>query len=171
MSVGPWTSRAFLIVVAFSLLVRFVALFAARNAPLASDAQDYTQVAWEFVSGQSFIPYWPPGISLYLVPFVAAGAGEVVLRASILIFWLIACWGLYRLMRATETRGAAWLVLLVFSLLPDSIQMSIEPMTQMPMAALIIVMLSSAVRAIRNAGIAEYLLLGQFAGRHVFDPS
>jgi hypothetical protein len=146
--------------VAFSLLVRFVALFAARNAPLTSDAQDYTRVAQKFVSGQSLIPYWPPGISLYLVPFVAAGASEVVLRASILIFWLIACWGLYRLMRVTGTQGAAWLVLLVFSLLPDSIQMSIEPMTQMPMAALIIVMLSSAVRAIRSTGTAEYLLLG-----------
>ena len=148
----------------FSLLVRFIALFAARNAPLAADARDYCDVAWQLASGQPFVPYWPPGVPLFLEPFVAAGASDVLLRASILIFWLITCWGLYRLMRATETQGAAWLVLLIFSLLPDSIQMSIEPMTQMPMAALLIVMLSSAVKAVRGAPPAEYLLLGGSLG-------
>jgi hypothetical protein len=150
--------------VAFSLLVRLIALFFARNATFAADAQDYTGVAHQFASGQSFIPYWPPGMSLYLAPLVAAGASPWMLRASVLVFWLIACWGLYRLMRATETHGAAWLVLLVFSLLPDSIQMAIEPMTQMPMAALLIVMLSSAVKVVRGAPFAEYLLLGTSLG-------
>ncbi len=67
-------------------------------------------------------------------------------------------------MRATGTQGAAWLVLLLFSLLPDSIHLSIEPLTQMPMAALLIVMLSSAVKAVRGAPPAEYLLLGVSLG-------
>jgi 4-amino-4-deoxy-L-arabinose transferase-like glycosyltransferase len=164
LTAGPSSVRAFQGVVIFSLLVRLIALFAARYAPLAADARDYTDMARQLASGQSFVPYWPPGVPLFLEPFVAAGASDAMLRALILIFWLIACWGLYRLMRATQTQGAAWLVLLVFSLLPDSIQMSIEPMTQMPMAALLIVMLSSAVKAVRGAPPVEYLLLGTSLG-------
>lgn len=161
---SPWSARSFWIVVAGSLLLRVLALWAARHAPFASDAQEYTAMARQLLGGQPFVPYWPPGVPLYLVPFVAIGASDMVLRASILVFWLIACWSLLRLMRALGAGGIAWLVLLIFGLLPDSIQMAIEPMTQMPAAALLLLAAGSAVRLLRGAPTSEYLLLGASLG-------
>lgn len=151
-------------VVALSLVVRLLALGLARHAPFASDAQEYTEMARQLAAGQAFVPYWPPGVPLYLAPLVSAGASDAVLRGSILVFWLIACWSLLRLLRALGAGGIAWLVLLVFSLLPDSIQMAIEPMTQMPAAALLLLAVSAALRLLRGAPAAEYLLLGVSLG-------
>jgi hypothetical protein len=156
----PWSTSAYKVIVALSVAIRLVALFAVRNVPLASDAQDYCHMARQLLSGQPFVPYWPPGTSIYLIPFVAARAPDVVLRFAMLPFWLICCWGLYRLMSAMGTHGIAWLVLLVFSLLPDSIHLSIEPLTSMPVAALLIVALSSVVKALQGAQLSEYLLMG-----------
>jgi hypothetical protein len=158
------TFHLFLAVVGFSIAVRLCVLFAVRHIPFSSDAQDYQFVAQQLVSGHSFVPYWPPGLPLYLAPFVAAGASDVILRASMLVFWLLACWGLYRLMESLELSGVAWLVLLVFSLLPDSIQLSIEPLTQLPTAALLLVGLSSAVKVFRGASVYEFVLMGLSLG-------
>jgi hypothetical protein len=154
------TFRLFLLVVGFSTAVRLGVLFTVMHVPFSSDAQDYRLMAQQLVSGHTFVPYWPPGLSLYLAPFVAAGANDAILRASMLVFWLIACWGLYRLMESLELAGVAWLLLLVFSLLPDSIQLSIEPLTQLPTAALLLVGLSSAVRILKGASVYEFALMG-----------
>jgi hypothetical protein len=153
-------ARRFGIVIGLSLAIRLIALYLIRSAPLASDAQDYCQMARQLLSGQSLVPYWPPGVPLYLVPFVAEGAPDWTLRLAILPFWLLCCWGLYRLMSALRLQQHAWLVLLAFSVLPDSIQMSLEPMTQMPAAAFLVLALASAIRAIRAPAIADSILLG-----------
>ncbi len=81
-----------------------------------------------------------------------------------LVFWLIACWGLYRLMESLDVSGVAWLVLLVFSLLPDSIHLSIEPLTHLPTAALLLVGLSSAVKVLRGSSMWEFALMGLSLG-------
>ena len=154
------TVRCFLYIFAFSLLIRMVALFFLRHSPLASDAQDYRSMAEQFLSHKPFVPYWPPGLPLFLVPFVAAGASLWVLRASMLLFWLLCSWGLYRLLRELRQEQNAWLVLLLFAVLPDSIQLSIEPLTAMPIAAFLMIALSAALRILRRGCLVEYVLLG-----------
>ncbi|GAC1650144.1 MAG: hypothetical protein NVS9B15_09600 [Acidobacteriaceae bacterium] len=154
----------FLLVVAASVIVRLAALFAVRNVAFASDAQDYTEMAKLLVSGKLTVPYWPPGVALYLAPFVAVGAGPTALRASVLVCWIIACFAFYRLMKALGVADKAWLVLLIFSCLPDAVQMSIEPMTQMPTTALLLVALSATVMAMRGVVMQEYLLVGTSLG-------
>ncbi len=161
---NPRSTRWFRLVVAVSVAVRLAALIAARHAAMASDAQNYVAMASKLVSGERFVPYWPPGVALYLAPLVAVGASPLVLRATSLIFWLVACWGLYRLMKAMGMAGVAWVVLLVFSLLPDAIQMAMEPMTQMPVAALLLVGLSCVAIVLQRASTAEFLLLGVALG-------
>lgn len=151
-------------VLLLSVAVRIVALAMVWHMPLTADARDYVYMAGQLVRGVHFVPYWPAGLPLYLAPWVAAGAGLGVLRASMLLFWLIAAWGLYRLAKVTGTAGVAWLVLLVFALSPGAIQLSIAPLTQLPVAALLLVALSAALRCAEGAGWGEFLLLGASLG-------
>jgi 4-amino-4-deoxy-L-arabinose transferase-like glycosyltransferase len=106
------------------------------------------------------VPYWPPGVPLYLVPFLAMGASPAMLRCSILLFWLLACWSLFRILKALGLAEKAWIVLLFFSILPDTVQMALEPMTQMPAAALLLTALCAALIGIQSGRWREYLLLG-----------
>lgn len=120
------------------------------------------------LAGRPFVPYWPPGLSLYLAPFLAAGLGNVVLRASMLPWWLLLCWGFLRLASDLGLRTKTTLaVLAIFCITPALIHFSLEPMTQMPSAALLMLALSAAVRCSwrkREAGWREALLLGGSLG-------
>ena len=78
--VGPRSSeegavygRVFWVLVAVSLAVRVLALWLISGSPLASDSTDYREMASLLLRGGHFVPYWPPGLSLYLAPFLAAG--------------------------------------------------------------------------------------------------
>jgi hypothetical protein len=101
---------------------------------------------------------------LYLAPFIAAGFGDAVLRAAMLTWWLLFCWGTWRLSVDVGMKRIAWLVLLVFAVAPAEIHFSIEPMTQMPAAALLVLAMSAAVRCAKGAGWGEYLMLGGSLG-------
>lgn len=159
------TSRqAFTAVVCLSLLIRLVALTLGAGEPLVSDSTDYREMAALLVSGVHFLPYWPPGLPLYLSPLLAAGFGDSVLRASMLLWWVLFCWGLYRLAADTGVRRVAWLVLLVFAVAPAEVHFSVEPMTQMPAAALLLLAMSAAVRCSTGAGWSEVFLLGGSLG-------
>jgi len=129
--------------------------------PLASDSQDYRAMALQLMAGVHFVPYWPPGLSLYLLPFLAAGLGDTALRASMLLWWILFCWALVRLGRDVGLRERSVLVILgIFSITPSLIHFSVEPMTQMPSAALLLFSVSSAVRCWKRRSISEALLLG-----------
>lgn len=159
------TSRqAFMAVVCLSLVIRLVALALGAREPLVSDSTDYREMAALLVSGAHFLPYWPPGLPLYLAPFLGAGFGDGVLRASMLLWWVLFCWGIYRLALDAGASRVAWLVLLVFAVAPAEVHFSIEPMTQMPAAALLLLAMSATVRCSTGAGWREVLLLGGSLG-------
>ncbi len=160
----PW-QQIFAAIVALSLIVRLLALWFAARALLASDSEDYREMAVQLTSGIRFVPYWPPGLSLYLSPLVAGGFSNVVLRASMLVWWLLFCWGFARLARDLKIRDNVWLITLaIFSVTPALVHFSIEPMTQMPAAALLLWALSATVRCSKEAGWGETLLLGGVLG-------
>lgn len=147
-----------------SVVIRLVALVLAAPQPLVSDSTDYREMAVLLANGTRFLPYWPPGLPLYLAPFIAAGFGEGVLRAAMLFWWLLFCWGIYRLAGDVGAKKIAWLVLLVFAVAPAEIHFSLEPMTQMPAAALLLLAMSAAVRCVKQGGWGDYLLLGGSLG-------
>ncbi len=135
------------------------------GTPLASDSSDYREMALLLMDGRPFVPYWPPGLSLYLVPFLRAGLGDAGLRAAMLPWWLLFCLGFLRLSADLGVKKRISLVLLaVFSVTPALIHFSIEPMTQMPSAALLLLALSAAMRCSRRGGWGEALLLGLACG-------
>ena len=157
---GASAVRAYWIVVVFSLAVRLLALIFTRHAPFVSDAHDYVEMAGFLWQGVHFVPYWPPGLPLYLAPVAGLGGSILAIRASMLLFWLLATWGLYRLARALGLAGIAWLVLLVLSIMPGTIHMSIEPATPQPVAAFLLIALGAAILAARTNALKEYVLLG-----------
>ena len=152
--------RAFWFVVCFSILVRLLVLASMGNAPFVFDGLEYRNMAMQLLDGHSFVPYWPPGLPYYLSAFLAVTHSDVVLRAAMLFFWLLFCWGTYRLAIVTDTVKVAWIILLIFSLAPVSIHLSLEPLTQLPVAALLLVAASAAIRCGRRSGWDEYVLLG-----------
>jgi hypothetical protein len=161
------SSKAFFIVFGISILLRLIALIPLWYKPFTSDALDYTFMGSQLAQGTHFIPYWPPGLPLFLSVFLDAGVSHAGLRIVMLIFWALCCIGLYR---AAETLGIqhyAWLVLLVFSLAPASIELSVEPLTQLPVAALLLIGIGAAIRCLKNGFVGEYLLLGLSLGSMV----
>ena len=155
---------AFALVFSLSLILRLIALAVAFHQPLVSDSTDYREMAVLLAGGTGFLPYWPPGLPLYLSIFIALGLGDGVLRAAMLLWWVLFCWGMYRLAVSERMEKMAALVLLVFAIAPAEIHFSVEPMTQMPAAALLLLALSAAVRCAQGAGWGEYLLLGGSLG-------
>ena len=124
-------------------------------------------MAVRLLRGDHFVPYWPPGLPLFLVPFLAALHGAtsgIALRAAMLLWWALGCWGLWRLACDLNVENRAWMLLLVFGLSPAALQLSIEPLTQLPVAALLILSLSAALRLARTGRWTEALLLGLAAG-------
>jgi hypothetical protein len=151
----------FALVLTLSLAIRLVALWFVGDAPLASDSGDYRGMALQLLSGVRFVPYWPPGMSLFLAPLIAAGAGTAVLRASMLLWWVVFCFGFARLAGDLAVPRRLWLAALaIFGITPALVHFSIEPMTPMPAAVLLLWALSATVRCTKGAGWGEALLLG-----------
>lgn len=154
--------------IAAGLLLRLCALVLYWRLPLASDAVDYCDMARRLAHGELFVPYWPPGLPLFLTPFAALGATDAVLRTTMLAFWLLAVWGIVRLGRDFGVERYVWLPLLFFGVLPVAVHQSIEPQTQMPIAALVLLALSAAIRLSRGPSLwADGLLLGVAGGSMV----
>jgi len=157
--------QQFTIILLASLALRAVVLWKIAGVPLASDSTDYREMALLLLGGRPFVPYWPPGLSFYLAPFLAVGLGDVALRASMLLWWVLFCFGFVRLADDLQVKRRITLVLLaIFSITPALIHFSIEPMTQMPSAALLLWAVSASVRCSRGSGWREAFLLGTSLG-------
>ena len=68
--------------IAAGTVIRLLALLFAAHMPLAFDSTDYREMALLLLGGKPFVPYWPPGLSLYLAPFLAAGFGDTRAHAA-----------------------------------------------------------------------------------------
>ena len=153
-------ARAYLVVFALTLVERLTVLAVAwwrRDFP--SDGQDYVAMAQALRAGAHFTPYWPPGLPVYLAG-LAPGGGHVAVRLAMLGLWALFCWGFYRLAKALQVEGWAWIGLLLFGLSPVAVQMSLDPLTEMPVGALLLVGLSAGVVCLGRASAWEYGLMG-----------
>lgn len=151
-------------VFALGTAIRLVILFLVRSVPFTSDAQDYADAATRLLSGDHLVPYWPPGLPLYLAVWLRSGAGEVGLRASMLLFWMILAWGLWRAARELDVTYWAWLLLLAVAVMPASIHLSIETLTQQPVAACFLLALGCGVASVRRGLWRDIALLGVALG-------
>jgi len=126
-------------IVILGLAVRLVYFFPIAHRPLASDAASYYRMAADLAQGRHFIPFWPPGLPLYLaMTFKVFGASESVARLAMLPIYLVLSYALYRLSLSLASEHAAGnLALLPLSFAPGMICASVEPTTELPSAMLL----------------------------------
>jgi hypothetical protein len=118
------------------------------DKPLMSDALNYNDMSGQLLRGESFVPYWPPGLPLYLaVAHMLFGPAAIVARMAMLVFYVGTSVFVYRaavLMTASQAAGNVALGFLALS--PASIHASVEPLTQLPAAMCITIIAYCLIR-------------------------
>ncbi|MEM7036903.1 MAG: glycosyltransferase family 39 protein [Bacteroidota bacterium] len=129
------------------LLIRLVLIAVLGDAPLVGDAADYHRMAIEFLEGEQFGTYWPPGLPLYEAAVIwMFGKSVVVARLAMLLWYVLLCRMLYGLLDRMHSRVAANLSVLILAFFPAFIFNSIEPLTQLPAATLLLAIYSLLYR-------------------------
>jgi 4-amino-4-deoxy-L-arabinose transferase-like glycosyltransferase len=154
--------KAFSIIVAIGIVIRILFLLWVADKPLMSDAVNYNDMSSQLLNGASFVPYWPPGLPLYLA-FVHKlfGPAAFPVRLAMLAFYVGTSLFVYRaavLMTASETAGNIALGLLALS--PASIHASVEPLTQLPAAMFLTMVAYCLIRLEFVQSLGTVLLLG-----------
>lgn len=160
---GLASRRASLVIWTFSILIHLGAYWIVHDTPLHSDALSYTLVAERLSTVEHFDPFWPPGLSLYLVAsetvFGALGTSVAVARASMLPFFFLLAWLLYRILIQTAGRLSANLALIALNVYPMLTLYSLTPFTPLPVACLLLLALWVIARATVGSVITRTLLL------------
>jgi 4-amino-4-deoxy-L-arabinose transferase-like glycosyltransferase len=126
-------------IVGAGVLIRVVALVLLAHTPLDGDAGSYHETALGLLGLRPFEPHWPPGMPLLLLPAYALfGAQVVVGRAVMVLVYLAFCGAVRALARRIAADRAANLALLVFAVTPIFVWLSVNPLTHLPTAALLI---------------------------------
>ena len=154
------SGRLYIVIFGIGTVIRVLLLLIARGHPSASDAQDYVEAARKLVSGEHFVPYWPPGLPLYLAGLLRLGAGVLTLRACMLFFWVILAGAIWKGAGELGLKQWASSVLLFVALMPTSIQLSVDTLTQQPVASLLLLALASGIAWGRNGRWRDAILLG-----------
>jgi Glycosyltransferase family 87 len=151
---------------AVGLTVRLLAMLVIAPAP-ASDGTAYLALAQGLLANGEYgnaqaRAYWPPGLALALVPFLAVAPVPVALGAFALVCFAITGWGLYRLAQSLGLGAwARWPVWLL-ALWPSHVLMSGLPEKELLVIALLPWVLWAAREAVRHR--AWGLLSGAFLG-------
>jgi 4-amino-4-deoxy-L-arabinose transferase-like glycosyltransferase len=154
-------SRAFAGALALGVALRLALVWLLRDAPFSPDPRAYHDMALALVRGESFEPYYPPGPSLLLAPFVAVfGDAPLVARAATIVFFVAAAFALRAFTRALARERAANLAVLVLALYPTAIRQSVDPVSHMPGAACLLAIAFLAPALIERARAGRALLLG-----------
>jgi hypothetical protein len=126
-----------------------------------SDAASYNNMSLQLVSGEPFVPYWPPGLPLYLAAVhKLLGPLAIGARLAMLVFYLCTSLFVYRtaaLMTASQSAGNVALAFLAVS--PASIHSSVEPLTQLPAAMLLTIIAYCLIRLEFEQSMANMILL------------
>jgi len=124
-----------LIIVSVGLVLRLGALAWLSPTPLFADARSYHRMALQLAHGEQFSPYWPPGLPYYLSFFARVfSESEIISRSGTLLLYVVFSILLYKLAKRLTDMAAANLALLIFSLYPSYIHLSVESLTELPAA-------------------------------------
>jgi hypothetical protein len=128
--------KAFAIILAAGILIRFAFFLWLADKPLMSDAVNYNEMSGQLSSGEGFVPYWPPGLPMYLsVAHKLFGPADVTARLAMLIFYVGTSVFVYRAaVLMTTSHLAGNIATGILALSPASIHASLEPLTQLPAA-------------------------------------
>lgn len=139
--------RAPLIIVTIGVVLRVGALLAIRDMTLDGDASSYHITARHLLGEGNWHPDWPPGLPAYLaLGYTVFGAKVFVGRVLMLPLYVAFSAALFALTRRLSGVRAASLALAIFALSPAAVWNSVVPLSQLPAAALAIVVILLADR-------------------------
>ncbi len=122
-----------------ALVLRLGLLALMANEPLISDSFFYHQAAIRWVELGQVDTYWPPGLPMYEAGTVLLlGKGEFWVRLAMLPWFFWMCRSFYNIVYRLHSRVAANIGLLVLALYPAMIHQSVEPLSYLPAAALLL---------------------------------
>jgi len=153
-------------IVMLSLVVRLLYLLGIAHQPLRSDAASYAEMASRLAMGSHFIPYWPPALPLYLaVASSLFGCSVLVIRLAMIPFYLGLCFALYRTaLYLTSEAACGNLALLPLVFAPGMICASVEPITEMPTAMLLMIVACSLIGVTTGKVYRRAIVLGVAIG-------
>jgi hypothetical protein len=162
------SKSAFWWIIGLGLLVRLACFAFLFPHPLKGDASAYEWMAEQLALGNSFTPFYPPGISFYLSTWYSLfGISEPIGRASMLLIYLLLEGLVYLITLRLSDRRAANLAAAMIAVYPTFVIQSIEPLTQLPtglclvLLTFLLVRSDSPGRAFRTSSLFLYgLILG-----------
>jgi 4-amino-4-deoxy-L-arabinose transferase-like glycosyltransferase len=126
-----------------ALLLRVICLILLADDHFAGDSEWYHLAATKLLDTGEMDTYWPPGLPLYEAGIGwVFGTSEMTMRISMLpwFFWL--CRVFYHLAFRLHSRIAANVGLLFLAFFPAFVFQSVEPLTYLPAAALLLALVA-----------------------------
>ena len=149
------------LIVGFGVLLRGAALATVMSQPLRNEAPGYERMALQFLHGERFAPYWPPGVPYYLSAFHRLfGESLLVARASIIPVYAVFSFLLYFLAAKLSSRRMANFLVLAFVFYPPYIRFSFNPSTEFPAATCLLGLVFLGILVVRNPSWAVSAGLG-----------
>lgn len=156
----------------FGLVIR-LALLLFGTGPLVSDALYYDGIANAIVAGHDYEPYWPPGLTYYLAAWKSVfGLEPIVSRLAMLPWYLGLVFVARDILRRISGHLPANLAVAMLGFYPALIHHSIEPLSQLPAATLLLLAFHQYLRFRETPEHLTVHLSGLFLGMLVlFRPS
>ncbi len=129
-------SYASVAIVGAGAILRLLYLLLIVGKPFSSDAESYVKMAADMTAGRPFIPFWPPGVPLYLVcVHDLFGSSTAATRIAMMAFYLGLSYFLFQATTClTGKRIGGNIVLLLLAIWPGFVILSVEPVTETPAA-------------------------------------
>lgn len=143
--------RATWFILGLGLLIRLIFWIIIRDQPLVGDGAEYVAEASDysevFIDGE---PYWPPFLTLWLwIVSIFSHANLYAIRLSMIVWYLLLHFSLSTLARKTIGAAMANLTLIAIAVYPEFVVQSVEPLSYIPAAGLICLILLGMWQVIR----------------------
>lgn len=157
----------------FALGLRLGLLAFIAEDPLVGDSLQYQIVAERLVTHGELDTYWPPGMPLYEAAVMSIfGKSTIWLRLAMLPWFIWLCARFYALAYRLHSRIAANLGLLFLAIFPAMIHQSVEPLSYLPAAALLLAIFDLMQRYLERRRRGQLLRIGVCLGLLIlFRPS
>src|SRR5262249_29880514 len=126
-------------IISIGVVLRLLFLWLIADKPLMSDAVNYNDMSLALLRGVPFVPFFPPGLPLYLsLVHRMPGDSLFLVRLAMLAFYGGLSFFVYRTaLLLTGDKAVGNLSLLLLAVSPGTIQFSLEPWTELPTAMLL----------------------------------
>ena len=148
-------------IIGLGLLLRVIALVVLVDYPTASDSIYYKETAIRLLDGERFEPFWPPGLPYFLTTVYSVfGVSAWAERGAMIAFYVLLALSMYWLTRDLFGYSAANLAVLILSMYPNYIFQSVTALTQLPVAACLMIVVYATFRLSDRRNVLKLVVIG-----------